>query len=100
MRCLAPLLGVAACVYGTASKTKTQTVSPPHPPTNNPLKPKQSVEQHLALLIEDLLKYGSQSTVTAAEALVLREAFLGLHYVWRMRCVCLCDCVFLCLCVL
>lgn len=31
------------------------------------------------------VKYGSQATVTAAEALVLREAFLGLHYVWRMR---------------
>lgn len=44
-----------------------------------------SVEQHLALLLEDLLKYGSQATVMAAEALVLREAFLGLHYVWRMR---------------
>jgi len=44
-----------------------------------------SVEQHLALLLEDLLKYGSQATVTASEALVLREAFLGLHYVWRMR---------------
>lgn len=54
----------------------------PRPP---PKKNQQSVEQHLALLIEDLLKYGSQATVTAAEALVLREAFMGLHYVWRMR---------------
>lgn len=44
-----------------------------------------SVEQHIGLLLEDLSKLGSQSSVSAAEDMVLREAFLGLHYVWRMR---------------
>jgi Ca2+-transporting ATPase len=44
-----------------------------------------SVEEHIALLLEDLIRYGSQATLSAAEDMVLREAFLGLHYVWRMR---------------
>jgi len=44
-----------------------------------------SVEGHIALLLEDLIRYGSQATLSAAEDMVLREAFLGLHYVWRMR---------------
>ena len=44
-----------------------------------------SVEQHIGLLLEDLSKLGSQSSVSAPEEMVLREAFLGLHYVWRMR---------------
>ncbi len=47
-----------------------------------------SVQSHISLLLEDLLKYGSQVTVSAAEAMVLREAFLGLHYVWQMRMGC------------
>lgn len=37
------------------------------------------------MLLEDLIRYGSQATLSAAEDMVLREAFLGLHYVWRMR---------------
>lgn len=44
-----------------------------------------SIEQHISLLLEDLLMYGSQTTISASEELILREAFFGLHYVWRMR---------------
>lgn len=77
------LLYLCVCIY-TDSLTQIANVAV-RSQTTLLLPPQQSVEQHLALLIEDLLKYGSQATVTAAEALVLREAVIGLHYVWRMR---------------
>jgi len=44
-----------------------------------------SVEQHISILLEDLSTLGTALKPTPAEKLVLEEAFLGLHYVWRMR---------------
>jgi hypothetical protein len=44
-----------------------------------------SVEQHLGILLEDLSTLGAQLTFSASEELVVHEAFMGLHYVWRMR---------------
>lgn len=46
---------------------------------------KASVEHHLGILLEDLSKYGSQLNLTAAEDLMVGEAFSGLLYVLRMR---------------
>lgn len=44
-----------------------------------------SVEHHINILLEDISKYGAQTNLTASEEMGLKEAFLGLHYVWRMR---------------
>lgn len=43
------------------------------------------MEQHVGILLEDLSALGTATDLSHSEKMVLEEAFLGLHYVWRMR---------------